>query len=793
MSSLATHRLLAELPSVSAARFLPPSSKEAGEELLSVQLDLSVRSHATLSRNNLQASLVVSAKQGNVLHSSTVNVDSTIKATLHAASASGRRVVLRERSDADAGAKHAGGRGKKSVELWQGATLLREVHVNDVHGSFCIGEPYGSSSLCPLTEDAALYVADAKAADKPDPFPAYDARSGSNETRTEDRLKAFWYEEPLGEKSGSVLRPRVFLVRFNTKTAAQVSAQPEISQLDLSRLTEALGRGAGEVPHAQPAFSTDDSGHAAVVAHVYLGIQDGRQLGIIYCTNRPSILIRVAVPSAPRDDAKDTTSERKPAAPVKTAWIPNGAECLSAVIGASTRSVRVPDAGKSEVVYLQSPEGGPHSDESQLRCKLQNADQVVNLAPEDGDAGAFPGLFAGSLPASCFLSLDGTGKPTHLISNTLWGSKSTSLVVPISGSGPANILRPILANEQAGELPYSYNALATNGQRHALISRSCQSTPLQVFLVELGSDASPKNSLLIWKAVDGVADHPTVKKLSEIRALVATIPGTEQRALKNPIPIEAVLWSAATAGSVDAARPCLIYPHGGPHSALTTDFAPNIAAMCLEGYNIIAPNYHGSLGRGSEFVRALVGKCGDLDVRDCVATAEWAISKGLAQRDKLLVIGGSHGGFLSAHLIGQHPDLFKAAVMRNPVIDVGAMISTTDIPDWCFAEFGLSFPLHSSQGSTPVTLLPEQAQRLYDASPIKYVDQVKAPVLLQLGLSDRRVPPQQAKTFYHALKGTGRHVQMIAFPDADHALDTIEAESICHEASLAFFRDALKQ
>ena len=54
--------------------------------------------------------------------------------------------------------------------------------------------------------------------------------------------------------------------------------------------------------------------------------------------------------------------------------------------------------------------------------------------------------------------------------------------------------------------------------------------------------------------------------------------------------------------------------------------------------------------------------------------------------NRVAVVGGSHGGFLSAHLIGQHPDLFKVACMRNPVTDIPGMLSSTDILDWCYVE-----------------------------------------------------------------------------------------------------------
>ena len=136
----------------------------------------------------------------------------------------------------------------------------------------------------------------------------------------------------------------------------------------------------------------------------------------------------------------------------------------------------------------------------------------------------------------------------------------------------------------------------------------------------------------------------------------------------------------------------------------------------------------------------------------------------------------------SCVVIGQYPEVFSAAVIRNPVISCGE-ISTTDIPDWYFSEFGIPY------NSTTI-MTPSLYATLFSASPISYVDNVRAKVLLFMGEVDLRVSPTNSLTYYHALKGRDKVVEMLAFPKDSHPLEGVETSRISWEAGRDWFNAA---
>ena len=191
---------------------------------------------------------------------------------------------------------------------------------------------------------------------------------------------------------------------------------------------------------------------------------------------------------------------------------------------------------------------------------------------------------------------------------------------------------------------------------------------------------------------------------------------------------------------------------------------------------VFSVNYRGSIGFGEQNLRSLLGKVGENDVEDCfraldVLLGKWKLTE--ADTD-IFVQGGSHGGFLGAHLIGQFPGIFRASCLRNPVINMASMFGTTDIPDWTYVESGFEYHYDNPPVTPPYLellkrspivyaekvaekipdfffyiFLKPQEENLLNLLTIFFLpNQVTTPTLILIGEKDRRVPPGQGMEFY---------------------------------------------
>ena len=205
----------------------------------------------------------------------------------------------------------------------------------------------------------------------------------------------------------------------------------------------------------------------------------------------------------------------------------------------------------------------------------------------------------------------------------------------------------------------------------------------------------------------------------------------------------------------DTQYPLLVRLHGGPPFPAADGFiggtfftAYPLATMASRGFAILQPNYRGSAGYGRSFRHGLHGEWGGQDVRDVMAGVEAMIARGIADPDRLGIMGWSHGGYLTAATITQ-TDRFAAASIGAGTTDLSSFAESTTLggmmADWLGDGTGDSAALYR------------------DRSPLTHADRVSCPVLVQHGLSDDRVPVDQAQRFLAALSRPGAEIEFAPY------------------------------
>lgn len=203
--------------------------------------------------------------------------------------------------------------------------------------------------------------------------------------------------------------------------------------------------------------------------------------------------------------------------------------------------------------------------------------------------------------------------------------------------------------------------------------------------------------------------------------------------------------------------PLVVQIHGGPNGVDFNEYLPlmkffSTAAYSARGYFVLRVNYRGSLGYGRKFREDLIGKFGVLDYQDIMSGVAHVIDAGLADPQRLFVIGQSNGGTLTGWIITQ-TDIFKAACPIAGETDYISLEGTNEY-------FQTSWYLGGS--------FLDHLQRFIERSPIFHVKQVRTPTLIQGGLLDENVPHTQLQEFYRALKRVGVDVHLVGYPGSTH-------------------------
>ncbi|KAG1720283.1 hypothetical protein EDB19DRAFT_1964966 [Suillus lakei] len=128
---------------------------------------------------------------------------------------------------------------------------------------------------------------------------------------------------------------------------------------------------------------------------------------------------------------------------------------------------------------------------------------------------------------------------------------------------------------------------------------------------------------------------------------------------------------------------------------------PETSWYLKDVYTLHIPNYTGSVGFGQTHTQKLLIHCRSTDIEDVVASVE-LVRQGISE-ERRVVMGGSYGGFIAVHFIGQHPTLFNVTSLRNPVISPGEMAIGTDILDGVYSEFGIPSTFDSDFLTSPAS------------------------------------------------------------------------------------------
>ncbi len=419
-------------------------------------------------------------------------------------------------------------------------------------------------------------------------------------------------------------------------------------------------------------------------------------------------------------------------------WTPDGRHLLVSTGWVEDELSRAGD------IYAVAREGGG------LRRITRSTTSVgPSVVSEDGELVYFLGAdeldIAGTSTSLFSVPFDGSAAPSRLTDPELWDLSDShavgkllrhrgELLAPTGHRGAVEIAR----------VPEGTAAPELVGAGHHMVLDFAVAASTTAGVVASGSSAG---ELAVLRGEDWVVLTDLGAGLA---ASTAILPLEELTAESSDgYPVHGWLVRPAGAGP----HPVLLVIHGGPATQYGYTLFDEAQVYAAAGYAVVLGNPRGSSGYGQAHARAIFGGYGDLDRADLLALLDRALEDGALDRDRVGVMGGSYGGFMTTWLAAHDGHRFRAAISERAVNAWDSFTGSSDI-GWFFTDI--------TCGVDP------EAQRRQ--SPLTHADGIDMPMLIIHSENDWRCPLEQGQRLFVHLKRRGVRAELLVFPGEGHEL-----------------------
>lgn len=348
-------------------------------------------------------------------------------------------------------------------------------------------------------------------------------------------------------------------------------------------------------------------------------------------------------------------------------------------------------------------------------------------------------------------------------------------VVAVEGGEPLNLTRDLdysvsdIEWSKDGKFIYFATAEGLTSKLYKVAATGGKPTQIDFGKDFVYGNFSSSKDGLKWLVTGGTLGEPSIVYLADAdgkkpRRVLAEL---ERIGDYNVARAEPVSWKGADNWDIEGILtypvgyeagkkyPLILQVHGGPHGRYSANFNQGAQIWAARGYAVLQPNPRGSSGRTFAFSNANQNDWGGKDFIDIMKGVDHVIAQGVADPDRMAVMGGSYGGFMTFWTVTQ-TDRFKAAIGHAGISDWYSFFGQTDIPN--LLEFGFGG-------------LPSASKATYEKwSPIEFAANVKTPLLITHGEQDLRVPIPQAEEYYRLLKKLGKTVEFLRYPREGHGI-----------------------